>query len=1069
MRAFEFWSNDHHHECRPSPADGERLIVAWMRRFAAALPGRARVVDFWRRAGHVVLTLFSIAMLLIGLMQLRSAQASETQASETQSGAAQPGAARAHVAARAPTIALHYGAEPPLDSLRAFDVVVVDPGHGIDPRDYASRNAGRSSLYAYVSIGELAPQHPLERDMPAAMLLGVNPVWGSRIIDQTHPDWPRFFVEQVITPLWSEGYRGFFIDTMDSYQAVSTRPEILSAQQDGLVKALQSLKSRYPDARLIANRGFELLPRIRGLLDVIAAESLFGRWDAAARRYVEVPAADREWLLGQFERARAMGLPTVAIDYVDPADPQARERTAAQILATGAMPWVTDGDLTGMGVGSIAVAPRAVLLVHNGTQMGDQQFSSAQSMLAMPLNYLGYRVELIDTDQQPLPRGPLAGQYAGIIGAFEQDLREPELADWVDLLKRARAQAVPIAIFNGFGAPLDSGIASALDIAAPAREPLAPLAIAAERRPLTSFELPALPSIDSPGVRPPAGSDVFVRVRDARGDESAGAAFTPWGGFALLPFSYKTHDEGMSWIVDPIAFLRRVLHHDGSPPIPDVTTESGRRLLMVHIDGDGFASRAEIPGSPYAAEVMLHDFIARYPVPHTVSVIEGEIAPHGLYPNASPALEKIARQIFKLDHVEIATHTWSHPFFWNAVVAAANEAPEQGRNAVASARAVEGAGAGLAKGRKMHLPLTDYRFSLDRETAGSAKYIDERLAPPGKRTKVLLWTGDCVPPAEAIRSATRAGLLNMNGGDTVITRQNPSLSRVAALSIRKEGALQVYAPNQNENVYTNDWLGPYYGFEKVIETFEMTERPLRLKPINIYYHTYSASKHSAIRALHAVYRYALSQPVAPVYGSEYIRKVHDFESIVFAREIGSDAASPVWRIRTGDDLRTVRIPSADAARIDWRRSQGVAGVAHGADGDYLHLAASDARLVLRPGSAAQRGSTASEPSPPPIVESANGRIDAFERIGRGSGDPGRDGAAHDSVRFRFSSHVPGELRLLHSSACQVRANGKRLKPASSARAVGSPDALNADDDRRLYRYTTGQSHAAPGILVSIDC
>ena len=27
---------------------------------------------------------------------------------------------------------------------------------------------------------------------------------------------------------------------------------------------------------------------------------------------------------------------------------------------------------------------------------------------------------------------------------------------------------------------------------------------------------------------------------------------------------------------------------------------------------------------------------------------------------------------------------------------------------------------------------------------------------------------------------------------------------------------QVYAPMQNENVYTNNWTGPFYGFERVI-------------------------------------------------------------------------------------------------------------------------------------------------------------------------------------------------------------------------------------------------------------
>jgi hypothetical protein len=45
-------------------------------------------------------------------------------------------------------------------------------------------------------------------------------------------------------------------------------------------------------------------------------------------------------------------------------------------------------------------------------------------------------------------------------------------------------------------------------------------------------------------------------------------------------------------------------------------------------------------------------------------VIEAEVAPHGLHPQLSPRLEAIARQMFRLPHVEIASHT-AHPFVWD--------------------------------------------------------------------------------------------------------------------------------------------------------------------------------------------------------------------------------------------------------------------------------------------------------------------------------------------------------------------------------------------------------------------
>jgi hypothetical protein len=60
-------------------------------------------------------------------------------------------------------------------------------------------------------------------------------------------------------------------------------------------------------------------------------------------------------------------------------------------------------------------------------------------------------------------------------------------------------------------------------------------------------------------------------------------------------------------------------------PAPDITTENGRRLFFSHIDGDGFPSLAEFPGSPPAAEVLLKEILEKYRVPTTVSVIEAEV------------------------------------------------------------------------------------------------------------------------------------------------------------------------------------------------------------------------------------------------------------------------------------------------------------------------------------------------------------------------------------------------------------------------------------------------------------
>lgn len=917
-------------------------------------------------------------------------------------------------------IAWHYGSKPPLAMLKIFDIVVVEPDHGHSPDAHRRASRGQSELFAYVSIGELDPGRSYAQHMPTAMLKGRNEIWNSQIIDQSHPDWPRFYVDRVIRPLWEAGYKGFFLDTMDSYQAISATSAERKKQADGLIKAIRLMRRQYPGARLISNRGFELMSELNGEIEAIAAESLYGRWNQETQSYTKVPLEDRAWLTAQFKQMQAMGLPVIAIEYAPPGDLKTARQMADKILTAGFTPYITNGDLTQVGLGAIEVLPRKILMIHNGSKDGDEADTGAQRLAKMPLNYLGYRVDLIDIERSNPPEGVLAGEYAAVVGMFEQDVTSRR-AILEQFLTRAADENVPLVFFKGFGVGNGSPLIKRLGLTISNERLKRPIKTEIFNKEMIGYEMEAIPDPNALFLKAPKGSQRLLGLRDANGRNADSTAITPWGGFAIAPFAYLglTGSSGERWLVDPIEFYRQAIGRNRPIPRADVSTETGRRMLLIHIDGDGFASRAEIPGAPFAAEIMYRDFIKRYPVPHTVSVIEGEVGPQGLYPKLSPTLEKIARSIFKLNHVEIASHSYSHPFFWRTAVA--NEQQ------------------GLFPSNKPHLPLKDYHFKLIRDISGSASYIDRRLAPPGKRTEVFLWTGDCVPAWEAIDATAKAGLLNMNGGDTTITRQEPTLTLVAPFSIRKNGRLQVFAPNQNENVYTNDWTGPFYGFDKVIETFEMTEFPRRLKPINIYYHTYSASKASAMRSLHKVYRYALKQPVNPVYGSQYIRKVIDFEDFTMAldrREVRTGFER--WRFAGNGEMRTLRLARDRVDRIDWTLSPGLSGRARGPEGDYLHLNGAQGVFTI---------ATVPAISQSTIIRSTNGQISRFNRQG-------------DTTRFVFNGHVPAIIEIEHGRRCRVKAGTKRLK---------SRPIRQASSARPVYAYQLSQAAAKRGTAITVSC
>ncbi|HEY1589842.1 MAG TPA: endo alpha-1,4 polygalactosaminidase, partial [Rhodanobacter sp.] len=217
-------------------------------------------------------------------------------------------------------MAFYYGAPVPLEQLSAFDAVVIEPDSGFDP---AAAQADCTDWFAYVSVGEVTPQRPYYAAIPPAWIIGRNAEWASQVVDQDAPGWPAFYVKHVIAPLWNKGYRGFFLDTLDSYQLVAKTDAARERQEAGLVAVIRAIKRRYPDARLIFNRGFEILPKVYGLVYAVAFESLYSGWDQAKQRYVPVPVDDRAWLLGQAKTIHEQyRLPVIAIDYCAPGDEQ---------------------------------------------------------------------------------------------------------------------------------------------------------------------------------------------------------------------------------------------------------------------------------------------------------------------------------------------------------------------------------------------------------------------------------------------------------------------------------------------------------------------------------------------------------------------------------------------------------------------------------------------------------------------------------------------------------------------------------------------------------------------------
>ncbi|MFK7861632.1 MAG: bifunctional glycoside hydrolase 114/ polysaccharide deacetylase family protein [Granulosicoccus sp.] len=862
--------------------------------------------------------------------------------------------------------AFYYGADPAIDELSQFDRIILEPDN-ISATQLKALTAQGAQAYAYVSVGEVGKHRSYARQMKPEWIMGSNPAWQSAVLDLANHELRSFLLNRV-GELARQGYQGVFLDTMDSFNIVADTPEQKKQQRAGLVELIVEFARAYPKLSIIANRGFEVLDDIAIHLDAVVAESLYAGWNNEKAHYVEISEDDRRWLLTRLEHVKNnLDLEVIVIDYVAPAERDNARQVARRIARHGFVPWVANPELDYLGIGAQEVIPRKVLMLYNGADEGQLKDSFVHRYIAMPIEYLGYVPEYLDVSGESLPEGVLKGRYAGIVSWTQEPVDAPALRSW---LIRQMKDRVPVAFFGAPPVSVDSTLAKLMGVSVGAMLDArsAKLAFSDD---MIKPERRLSARVDNVGValkNQQSDSQVHMRYRDDRDTVADVVVTGKFGGYALNPGVFQDElDYGAYWVVDPFRFLETALQLPRVPQ-PDVTTENGRRLWLAHIDGDALPSWAEMPGRRLGADVIYDQLLSQYKLPHTVSVVEGEMTEDDRVSDRRDRMFDIARRTFELDHVELASHTYSHPFFW----------AELGK---------------YRKSGRFNLPIDGYRFNAEREVAGSIDFINRNLAPKGKKVKVMLWSGDAFPREEDLAVVDRLGLVNMNGGFTAITNDQPTMTRVTAMARPVGAQLQVYAPIMNENVYTDNWRGPFDGFRKVIDTFQLTDQPRRLKPVNIYYHFYSGTKVSAMRALSEVYAWSIAQDIFPVYVSDYASKVPDFRQAGVARYLDGR-----WKMTRLGNVRSLRV-LGEGVYPRLPGSQGVTGARKLHDGVYFHTDGSD-KLMFK---------TSTIMGDFPHLVSSNGQVRNWT-------------VSSESLAFRIAGEVPVSIELGGSLASTCALN-----------------------------------------------
>ena len=597
-------------------------------------------------------------------------------------------------------------------------------------------------------------------------------------------------------------------------------------------------------------------------------------------------------------------LKTYNIDLIGLANTEISKQ--AQLVTSleklGLVPYVADYEYLSYGKSSKNAIKREVLTLID-EKKEDRTLLGAHQVGAMPLEYLGYIQKLYDINNG-LPDIDYIGHYAGVVIWLSQDYKSPQkLVRWVLELQNI---GIKVAFANSFGFSANASLLKMLDIEIyDGDESIKNRRKVIHKDKMIGFEVD--PSLDKNSLyMNPQNAKKLLTYEDSDELTSTPAAITAWGGYAVSEaFMMELANENV-WIINPFTFFQEALR---LKPLllPDPTTENGNRLLFTHVDGDGMVSKVEFNPELFSGDTILSDILKVYKIPHSISLIGAEVSPNGLYPEFSPQVLEISKQMYALENVEPATHTFTHPFYWDKIKD--GELEEEYR-----------------------LKPKAYDFSLYNELSGPLKTINDELLKENstKVAKSVFWSGDCSPRLDVLDYIYKNKILNINGGYTVISNTNPWLTLVSPFGLERGQYYQIYTGAQNENVYTNDWLGPFWGFKRVVQTFKKTNTPRRLKPIDIYYHLYSGSKLASLNALKYIFDWSLKQDVMPIFTSEYIPKVMDFYIISMAND------GDLWLYEGMQNLKTLRIEEKNAY-IDFKKSKTTLGVKHFEDHTYIAL------------------------------------------------------------------------------------------------------------------------------------
>jgi uncharacterized protein (TIGR01370 family) len=235
-----------------------------------------------------------------------------------------------------------------LERLRKFDIVIIEP-YSVPNKEFISNLKSSGTLvFAYISIGEASNTRrywydwqpteltPDSQDINRtiinakdSVILKRDEAWpGSYFVNASNQKWHDIILNQEIPYiLWLGGnhYDGLFLDVIDVVDVYDNYKNG-DKMKKGMIDLVKEIRAKYPNLKLIANRGFSIFENISDYIDAVEFEEMtcaygdspdnlnYGKYYLYIENGTRTNQEDLDYI---FDKIKSHPIPVLVLDHVE--------------------------------------------------------------------------------------------------------------------------------------------------------------------------------------------------------------------------------------------------------------------------------------------------------------------------------------------------------------------------------------------------------------------------------------------------------------------------------------------------------------------------------------------------------------------------------------------------------------------------------------------------------------------------------------------------------------------------------------------------------------------------------